>query len=101
MGKPYLHAHHRFKNGKDHCYWRIVEKVRGPQGQWIQRPILYLQGGDDTDVGVDRGAAGAGDQAEDNGAAAAVQTPEEDGKWEVMPNRTISGLTPRAARGGR
>jgi len=42
MGKPYLHAHHRFKNGKDHCYWSIVEKVRGPHGQWIQRPILYL-----------------------------------------------------------
>lgn len=42
MGKPYLHAHHRFKNGKDHCYWTIVEKVRGPHDQWIQRPILYL-----------------------------------------------------------
>jgi transposase len=42
MGKPYLQAHHRFKNGKDHCYWNIVEKVRGPHGQWIQRPILYL-----------------------------------------------------------
>lgn len=42
MAKPFLHAHHRFKNGKDHCYWSIVEKVRSPQGQWIQRPILYL-----------------------------------------------------------
>jgi transposase len=42
MGKPYLQAHHRFKNGKDHCYWSIAEKVRGPHGQWIQRPILYL-----------------------------------------------------------
>lgn len=42
MGKPYLQAHHRFKNGKDHCYWSIVEKVRGPHDQWIQRPILYL-----------------------------------------------------------
>ena len=42
MGKPFLHAHHRFKNGKDHCYWSIVEKVRGPHDQWIQRPILYL-----------------------------------------------------------
>ena len=42
MGKPFLHAHHRFKNGKDHCYWSIVEKVRGPHRQWIQRPILYL-----------------------------------------------------------
>jgi transposase len=42
MGKPYLHAHHRFKNGKDHCYWSLVEKVRSPHGQWVQRPILYL-----------------------------------------------------------
>ncbi len=42
MGKPFLQAHHRFKNGKDHCYWSIVEKVSGPQGQWVQRPILYL-----------------------------------------------------------
>ena len=42
MGKPYLQAHHRLKNGKDHCYWSIVEKVRGPHDQSIQRPILYL-----------------------------------------------------------
>lgn len=42
MGKPFLHAHHRFKNGKDHCYWSIVEKVRNAHGQWVQRPILYL-----------------------------------------------------------
>jgi hypothetical protein len=42
MGKPFLHGHHRFKNGKDHCYWSIVEKVCGPHGQWVQRPILYL-----------------------------------------------------------
>jgi transposase len=42
MGKPFLQAHHRFKNGKDHCYWSLVEKVRGPQGDWVQRPILYL-----------------------------------------------------------
>lgn len=42
MSQPYLHAHHRFKNGKDHCYWSIVEKVRQPDGHWVQRPILYL-----------------------------------------------------------
>ena len=42
MGKPFLQSHHRFKNGKDHCYWSIVEKVRAPQGQWVSRPILYL-----------------------------------------------------------
>jgi transposase len=42
MGKPFLHAHHRFKDGKDHCYWSIAEKVRNPRGDWVQRPILYL-----------------------------------------------------------
>ncbi len=42
MGKPFLHAHHRFKDGKDHYYWSIAEKVRTPRGEWVQRPILYL-----------------------------------------------------------
>jgi transposase len=42
MGKPFLHGHHRFKNGKDHCYWGIAEKVRTAAGKWVQRPILYL-----------------------------------------------------------
>ncbi|MCI0353179.1 MAG: IS1634 family transposase, partial [Acidobacteriales bacterium] len=41
MGKPFLHCHHRFKNGKDHCYWSIAEKVRTRRG-WVQRHILYL-----------------------------------------------------------
>jgi hypothetical protein len=41
MAKPFLHCHHRFKNGKDHCYWSIAEKVRTARG-WVQRHILYL-----------------------------------------------------------
>jgi transposase len=41
MAKPFLHCHHRFKNGKDHCYWSIAEKVRTSRG-WVQRHILYL-----------------------------------------------------------
>ena len=41
MGKPFLHCHHRFKNGKDHCYWSIAEKVRTHCG-WVQRHLLYL-----------------------------------------------------------
>jgi hypothetical protein len=41
MAKPFLHCHHRFKNGKDHCYWSIAEKVRTGQG-WTQRHLLYL-----------------------------------------------------------
>ena len=41
MARPYLHCHHRFKNGKDHCSWSIAEKVRTRQG-WVQRHLLYL-----------------------------------------------------------
>jgi len=41
MAKPFLHCHHRFKNGKDHCYWSIAEKVPTTQG-WVQRHLLYL-----------------------------------------------------------
>ena len=40
-GRPFLHCHHRFKHGKDHCYWSIVGKVRTQCG-WVQRPLLYL-----------------------------------------------------------
>src|SRR3989441_3383008 len=41
MAKPYLRCHHRFKNGKDHCYYSIAEKVKTRRG-WIQRHLLYL-----------------------------------------------------------
>lgn len=41
MGRPFLHCHRRFKNGKDHCYWSIAEKVRTRRG-WVQRQLLYL-----------------------------------------------------------
>lgn len=41
MAKPFLQCHRRFKNGKDHCYWSIAEKVRTRRG-WVQRHLLYL-----------------------------------------------------------
>ena len=41
MAKPYLHSQHRFKNGKDHCYYSIAEKVKTRRG-WVQRHLLYL-----------------------------------------------------------
>lgn len=41
MAKPYLRSHHRFKNGKDHCYWSIAEKIKTRRG-WVQRHLLYL-----------------------------------------------------------
>jgi transposase len=42
MGQPFLQCHHRFKNGKDHCYWSIAEKVRTARGSWVERHLLYL-----------------------------------------------------------
>lgn len=42
MARPFLHCHHRFKNGKDHCYWSIAEKVKVAAERWIQRHMLYL-----------------------------------------------------------
>ncbi len=42
MAKAFLHCHHRFKNGNDHCYWSIAEKVKVAGGKWVQRHILYL-----------------------------------------------------------
>jgi len=40
--RAFLHCHHRFKNGKDHCYWSIAEKVKVAGDRWVQRHILYL-----------------------------------------------------------
>jgi hypothetical protein len=37
-----IHGHRRRKNGKDHCYWSITEKVRVSRGRWVQRHLLYL-----------------------------------------------------------
>lgn len=41
MAKPFLQCHRRFKNGKDHYYWSIAEKIRTSRG-WVQRHLLYL-----------------------------------------------------------
>lgn len=41
MARPFLQCHRRFKNGKDHSYWSIAEKVRTHRG-WVQRHLLYL-----------------------------------------------------------
>ena len=37
----YLKCHKRFKDGKDHRYWSIVESVRTRRGV-IKRQLLYL-----------------------------------------------------------
>ncbi len=37
-----LKCHHRFKNGKDHRYWSLVENQRCAGGQMAQRQVLYL-----------------------------------------------------------
>ena len=37
----YLKCHKRFKDGKEHRYWSIVERVRTRRGV-IKRQVLYL-----------------------------------------------------------
>ena len=39
--RMYLKCHARFKDGKEHRYWSVVESVRTRRGV-IKRPVLYL-----------------------------------------------------------
>lgn len=38
----YLRAKKRFKDGKEHRYWSIVESCRNHDGRVVQRQVLYL-----------------------------------------------------------
>jgi len=38
----YLKCNRRFKDGKEHRYWSVVESRRCGGGQVVQRPVLYL-----------------------------------------------------------
>lgn len=38
----YLRCNRRFKDGKEHCYWNIVESKRCADGRVVQRQVLYL-----------------------------------------------------------
>lgn len=38
----YLRSNRRFKNGKQHLYWSIVESKRCAGGKVVQRQVLYL-----------------------------------------------------------
>ncbi len=38
----FLRANKRFKDGKEHRYWSIVESRRTPGGRIVQRQVLYL-----------------------------------------------------------
>ena len=38
----FLRCSHRKKNGKDHCYWSLVENRRLTDGRVAQRHVLYL-----------------------------------------------------------
>jgi hypothetical protein len=38
----YLKCNRRFKDGKEHRYWNIVESRRCVGGRIVQRPVLYL-----------------------------------------------------------
>src|SRR5271154_4363031 len=38
----YLRSNRRFKDGKEHRYWSIVESKRCAGGRVVQRQVLYL-----------------------------------------------------------
>ena len=38
----YLRSNRRFKDGKEHRYWSIVESKRCSGGKVVQRQVLYL-----------------------------------------------------------
>ena len=38
----YLRCNRRCKDGKEHCYWNIVEAKRCSDGRVVQRQVLYL-----------------------------------------------------------
>ena len=38
----YLRPNRRLEDGKEHCYWSIVESKRCSGGRVVQRPVLYL-----------------------------------------------------------
>ncbi len=38
----FLRSTRRFKDGKEHRYWSIVENKRCSGGKVVQRPVLYL-----------------------------------------------------------
>ena len=38
----FLRAKRRFKDGKEHRYWSVVENCRNPDGRVVQRQVLYL-----------------------------------------------------------
>ena len=37
-----MRAKRRFKDGKEHRYWSVVENVRNLDGRVVQRQVLYL-----------------------------------------------------------
>ena len=38
----FVRAKKRFKDGKEHRYWSVVENARNPNGRVVQRQVLYL-----------------------------------------------------------
>lgn len=38
----YLRCNRRLKDGKEHCYWNVVEAKRCADGRVVQRQVLYL-----------------------------------------------------------
>jgi hypothetical protein len=47
-----LGRNRRPKDGKEHCYWNIVESKRCAGGKWVQRQVLYLGEINDSQTGA-------------------------------------------------
>ena len=41
-GSIFVRAKRRFKDGKEHRYWSVVENSRNLDGRVVQRQVLYL-----------------------------------------------------------
>ena len=49
----FLRANKRFKDGKEHRYWSVVENRRVAGGRSVQKTLLYLGEIDDTDERIE------------------------------------------------
>ena len=91
----FLRAHRRFKNGKTHRYWSVVESRRTANGTTVQRQVLYLGEISDRQEAAWERAVSVFD--EDNGQSQQLSLfPSDvvidDGRLDALP-LVMSGLT--------
>ena len=88
----FLRAKRRFKDGKEHRYWSVVENCRSPDGRVVQRQVLYLG-----EINDGQRAAwcrsievlcGGSDRKAVALQMVDVHVPTADGRHLVLPRRT-------------